>query len=79
MDLKLFVDFYVRHVFWVFHSIFFSYSLVCSLSKILFIGDEKIPVNPAKSIRATIAYRLSCVLTRHGLYTLVRSQNNNPG
>ena len=41
--------------------IFVLYSFICSSRSILLIDDEKIPRNPANSIRATLACRFTCV------------------
>ena len=37
------------------------YSFICASWSILFIDDEKIPKNPANSIRATLACLFICV------------------
>ena len=40
---------------------FVLYSVICASKSILFIDVEKIPKNPAKSVRATLACLISCV------------------
>ena len=47
--------------------IFVLYSFICASKRILFIDVEKIPKNPAKSMRATLACRLTCVCIAHVL------------
>ena len=47
--------------------IFVLYSFICASRSILLIDDEKIPKNPANSIRATIACRFTCVCIAHVL------------
>ena len=42
---------------------FVLYSFFCASRGILFIDDEKIPKNPANSIRATLACLFTCVYT----------------
>ena len=45
-----------------FVAIFVLYSFICASRSILFINDEKIPKNPANSMRATLfVYLLVCV------------------
>ena len=41
--------------------IFVLYSFICASRSILLIDDEKIPKNPANSIRVTLAWRFTCV------------------
>ena len=41
--------------------IFVFYSFICASKSILFIDEEKIPKNPAKSIRATLGCLFTCV------------------
>ena len=41
--------------------IFVLYSFICASKSILLIDDEKIPKNPANSIRATLACLFTCV------------------
>ena len=41
--------------------IFVLYSFICASKNILFIDDEKIPKNPANSMRATLACLFICV------------------
>ena len=40
---------------------FVLYSLICASRGILLIDDEKILKNPANNIRATLAWRFTCV------------------
>ena len=40
---------------------FVLYSFICASRSILLIDDEKIPKNPANSLRATLAWRFTCV------------------
>ena len=47
--------------------IFVLYSFLCASRSILLIDDEKIPKNPANSIRATLAWRFTCVCIAHVL------------
>ena len=47
--------------------IFVLYSFICASRSILLIDDEKIPKNPANSIRATLACRFTCVCIAHVL------------
>ena len=47
--------------------IFVLYSFICASKSILLIDDEKFPKNPANSIRATLACRLTCVCIAHVL------------
>ena len=42
-------------------AIFVLYSFICASRRILFIEDEKIPKNPANSMRATLACLFTCV------------------
>ena len=42
-------------------AIFVLYSFICASWSILFIDDEKIPKNPANSMRATLACLFTCV------------------
>ena len=42
-------------------AIFVLYSFICASKRILFIDDEKIPKNPANSMRATLACLFTCV------------------
>ena len=44
-----------------FVDIFVLYSFICASRSILLINDEKIPKNPANNIRATLAWRFTCV------------------
>ena len=46
-------------------AIFVLYSFICASKRILFIDDEKIPKNPANSMRATIACLFTCVCIAH--------------
>ena len=46
---------------------FVLYSFICASRSILFIEDENIPKNPAKNIRATLAWRFTCVCIAHML------------
>ena len=46
---------------------FVFYSFICASRSILLIDDEKIPKNPANSIRATLACRFTCVCIGHVL------------
>ena len=48
-------------------AIFVLYSFICASKRILFIDDEKIPKNPANSMRATLACLLTCVCIAHVL------------
>ena len=41
--------------------IFVLYSFICASRSILLIDDEKIPKNPANKIRATLAWRFTCL------------------
>ena len=43
------------------------YSFICASRSILLIDDEKIPKNPANSIRATLAWQFTCVCITHVL------------
>ena len=45
--------------------IFVLYSFICASKSILFIDVEKIPTNPAKSVRATLACLFTCVCIAH--------------
>ena len=45
--------------------IFVLYSFTCASRSILLTDDEKIPKNPANSIRATLACRFTCVCIAH--------------
>ena len=45
--------------------IFVLYSFICASRSILLIDDEKIPKKPANSIRATLAWRFTCVCIAH--------------
>ena len=47
--------------------IFVVYSFICASRSILLIDDEKIPKNPANNIRATLAWRFTCVCIAHVL------------
>ena len=47
--------------------IFVLYSFICASKSILFIHDEKIPKNPANSIRAALACLFTCVCIAHVL------------
>ena len=47
--------------------IFVLYSFICASKKFLLIDDEKVPKNPANSIRATLACRFTCVCIAHVL------------
>ena len=47
--------------------IFVLYSFICASKSILFIDVEKIPKNHAKSMRATLACRFTCVCNAHVL------------
>ena len=47
--------------------IFVLYSFICASKRILFIDVEKIPKNPAKSMRATLACLFTCVCIAHVL------------
>ena len=47
--------------------IFVLYSFICASKNILFIDVEKIPKNPAKSVRATLAGLFTCVCIAHVL------------
>ena len=40
---------------------------ICASKRILFIDDEKIPKNPANSMRATLACLFTCVCIAHVL------------
>ena len=63
----LFLHCYVlRHVFCLV-AIFVLYSFICASKRILFIDDEKIPKNPANSMRATLACLFTCVCKAHVL------------
>ena len=42
-------------------------SFICASRSILFIDDEKIPKNPANSMRATLACLFTCVCIAHVL------------
>ena len=46
---------------------FVLYSFICASKIILFIDVENIPKNPAKSMRATLAFLLNCVWIAHVL------------
>ena len=46
---------------------FVLYYFICASKSILLIDDEKIPKNPASSIRATLACRFTCVCIAHVL------------
>ena len=48
------------------------YSFICASRNILFIDDEKIPKNPANSMRATLACLLTCVCIAHCYRFLLR-------
>ena len=48
-------------------AIFVLYSFICASKRILFIDVEKIPKNPANSMRATLACLLTCVCIAHVL------------
>ena len=48
-------------------AIFVLYSFFCASRRILFIDDEKIPKNPANSMRATLACLFTCVCIAHVL------------
>ena len=48
-------------------AIFVLYSFICASERILFIDDEKVPKNPAKSMRATLACLFTCVCIAHVL------------
>ena len=48
-------------------NIFVLYSFICASKSILLIDDEKIPKNPANSIRATLACLFTCVCIAHVL------------
>ena len=45
--------------------IFVLYSFICASRSILLIDDEKVPKNPANSIRATLSCRFTCVYIAH--------------
>ena len=47
--------------------IFVLYSFICASKTILFIDEEKIPKNPGKSMRATLACLFTCVCFAHVL------------
>ena len=47
--------------------IFVFYSFICASRSILLIDDEKVPKNPANSMRATLACRFTCVCIAHVL------------
>ena len=47
--------------------IFVLYSFICASKSILIFDDEKIPKNPANSIRATLACLFTCVCIAHVL------------
>ena len=47
--------------------IFVLFSFIYASRSILLIDDEKIPKNPANSIRATLAWRFTCVCIAHVL------------
>ena len=47
--------------------IFVSYSFICASRSILFIDDENISKNPANNIRATLAWRCTCLCIAHVL------------
>ena len=46
-------------------AIFVLYSFICASRSILFIDNEKIPKNPANSMRATLACLFTCVCIAH--------------
>ena len=46
---------------------FYKYSFICASRRILFIDEEKIPKNPANSMRATLACLFTCVCIAHVL------------
>ena len=48
-------------------AIFVLYSFICASKRILFNDDEKIPKNPANSMRATLACLFTCVCIAHVL------------
>ena len=58
-------------------AIFVLYSFICASKRILFIDDEKIPKNPANSMRATLACLLTCVCIAHVLYIPFKSEKRN--
>ena len=48
-------------------AIFVFHSYICESRRILFIDEEKIPKNPANSMRATLACLFTCVCLAHVL------------
>ena len=46
---------------------FVLYSLICASKSILFIDAEKVPKNPANSMRAALDCQFSCVCIAHVL------------
>ena len=48
-------------------AIFVLFSFICASKRILFIDVEKIPKNPANSMRATLACLFTCVCIAHVL------------
>ena len=58
--------------------IFVLYSFICASKSILLIDDEKIPKNPANSIRATLACRFTCVCIAHVILITFNSEKRNP-
>ena len=54
------------------------YSFTCASRSILFIDDEKIPKNPANSLRATLACLFTCVCIAQVLYIPFKSEKRNP-
>ena len=53
-------------------AIFVLYSFICASRRILFIDKEKIPKNPANSMRATLACLFTCVCIAHGYRFLLK-------
>ena len=49
--------------------IFVLYSFICPSRSIFLIDDERIPKNPANSIRATLAWRITCVYSACVIYS----------
>ena len=48
-------------------AIYVLFSFICASRRILFFDDEKIPKNPANSMRATLACLFTCVCIAHVL------------
>ena len=57
---------------------FVLYYFICASKSIFFIDDENIPKNHANNIRATLAWRFTCVCIAHVLWISFNCEKRNP-